>query len=165
MILLYLLCRYKYWCNSWSDLKYYCTDSDHSFGIDIIVVLQPQNEENSKCRCQITNWYVLVFFDLCMHAELSVQLYLLPPGSPRYTAVPRRHRIISNRRKASLTVKEADWEIPFSCVTFQGEIDSGAFGLIYRGVIDCSHQPDCVEIAIKVLKSRFFIRAHLAFMA
>ena len=126
------------------------------------MVLQPQNDKNSHSRGQITTRYVLVFFDSHMHTELLWGNDLLPLGKSRYTTVPRRHRIISDRR-SSLKIVAADWEIPFPCVTLQEEIGSGAFGLIYHGVIACSHQPDCVEIAVKVLKRKSSRCAQLAF--
>ena len=66
----------------------------------------------------------------------------------------RPHRPVDLRRTSSLAddAVEDDLKIPFGCLTLDKEIGSGAYGLIYHGIIDCEHQAKPVEVAVKILK-------------
>lgn len=46
------------------------------------------------------------------------------------------------------------WEVPFECITLGEELGSGAYGTICKGVIDCCHQDQSVDVAVKLLKSK-----------
>lgn len=58
------------------------------------------------------------------------------------------------QRSNTLSSDQDDLKIPFACITLKKEIGSGAYGAIYHGVIDCEHQNEPVEVAVKVLKSK-----------
>ena len=46
-----------------------------------------------------------------------------------------------------------NWEIPFECITLGEELGSGAYGTIQKGIIDCCHQDEPIDVAVKLLKS------------
>lgn len=70
----------------------------------------------------------------------------------------RPHRSVKPRRSSStLYDTPDDMEIPFKCLTLDKEIGSGAYGSIYHGKIDCEHQAEPIEVAVKLLKSKALI--------
>ena len=79
--------------------------------------------------------------------------------------VTRPHRSVDRRRLSSITDSaiQEDLEIPFSCITLEKEIGSGAYGSIYRGMIACEHQIEPVEVAVKVLKRKYIYIMNTAF--
>ena len=77
----------------------------------------------------------------------------IPRGSTGIVCRPHRSVHLQRRPSVNNVLSEQDLEIPFSCITLDKEIGSGAYGAIYHGVIACEHQMEPVEVAIKVLKS------------
>ena len=78
-------------------------------------------------------------------------------------AAKRPHRSVEARRPSNQFDSTAhnDLEIPFSCLTLDKEIGSGAYGSIYHGLIACEHQTEPVEVAVKLLKSELQVSQKL----
>ena len=92
--------------------------------------------------------------------SLSLSLPSLPPlfTLPLHSGnfrVQKCHRPITRRRSSAThhRIDNQNWEVPLECITLGEELGSGAYGTIQKGVIDCCHQDESIDVAVKLLKS------------
>lgn len=73
--------------------------------------------------------------------------------------VRKCHRPVTRRRSSAThhRLNNESWEVPLECITLGEELGSGAYGTIHKGVIDCCHQDEPIDVAVKLLKSENYV--------